>query len=93
MNATVKDEIKAENVHHTNEINARNLDQYHAMLNSFNTQATLIVGFALNSINHDNLSALAPMSQNTASTRAVATSLVAFLAVPPSRAYRSHSLA
>lgn len=59
MNATVKDEIKAENVHHTNEINARNLDQYHAMLNSFNTQATLIVGFALNSINHDNLSALA----------------------------------
>lgn len=59
MNATVKDEIKAENVHHTNEINARNLDQYHQMLNSFNTQATLIVGFALNSINHDNLSALA----------------------------------
>ena len=59
MNTTIKDEIRAENVHHSNEINARNLEQYHQMLNSFNMQATLIVGFALNSINHDNLNALA----------------------------------
>ena len=49
MDTTIKDEIRAENNHHSNEINARNLEQYHQMLNSFNTQATLIVGFALNS--------------------------------------------
>ena len=51
MNTTIKDEIRAENVHLSNEINARNLETYHSMLNSFNMQATLIVGFALNSIN------------------------------------------
>ena len=59
MNSTIKDEIRAENIHHSNEINSRQLDQYHQMLNSFNTQATLVVGFALNAINHDNLNALA----------------------------------
>lgn len=59
MDTTIKDEIRAENIHHTNEINARNLEQYHNMLNSFNTQATLIVGFAIAMINHDNLNAIA----------------------------------
>ena len=59
MNTTIKDEIRAENVHLSNEINARNLETYHSMLNSFNMQATLIVGFALNSINAEQLQSLA----------------------------------
>ena len=59
MNRTVHEEIRAENLHFANEINARQLEQYHGMLNAFNTQATLIVGFALSAVNHDNLNALA----------------------------------
>ena len=59
MNRTVREEIRAENLHFANEINSRSLEQYHQMLNAFNTQATLIVGFALSAINHDNLNALA----------------------------------
>ena len=58
MNLTVKEAIRAENVDHANQINAKALEQYHNLLNSFNTQATLIVGFALGSINHDNLHAI-----------------------------------
>ena len=59
MDGTIRDEIRAENIHRTNEINARNLEQYHQMLNAFNTQATLIVGFSVAMINHDNLNAIA----------------------------------
>ena len=53
MNRTVHEEIRAENLHFANEINARQLEQYHGMLNAFNTQATLIVGFALATLGAD----------------------------------------
>mgnify|MGYP006132887925 CR=1 FL=1 len=54
----VEAEIAAENRHRTNEIEQGNLEKYHDQLNSFNTQATLILGFALASLNADNLIAL-----------------------------------
>ena len=52
------DVIFADNLHHANEISTKLLDRYHSMLNSFNLQATLIVGFAISSINHDNMNAI-----------------------------------
>lgn len=58
MNRVVRDEIRAENRHHANMIDERSLERHHLLLNSFNMQATLVVGFALSSINADNLSAL-----------------------------------
>ena len=38
-----------------NEIENRKLEQLHQLLSTFNTQATLIVGFALASLRHGNL--------------------------------------
>lgn len=58
MFGVVEAEIAAENRHRTNEIEQGNLEKYHDQLNSFNTQATLILGFALASLNADNLMAL-----------------------------------
>jgi len=58
MQRTVQDYILADNQFHANEIGTKRLDRYHAMLNSFNLQATLIVGVALNQINHDNMNAI-----------------------------------
>ena len=58
MFGTVEAEIAAENQHKTNVIDERNLEKYHDQLSSFNTQATLVLGFAVASLNADNLFAL-----------------------------------
>ena len=58
MQHAVQDYIVADSEHHHNEITSKQLDRYHSMLNSFNLQATLIVGFALSSINHDNMNCI-----------------------------------
>jgi len=58
MFGTVEAEIAAENQHKTNVIDERNLEKYHDQLSSFNTQATLVLGFAVASLNSDNLIAL-----------------------------------
>ena len=58
MQRSVQDYILADTVHHANEIGTKSLDRYHAMINSLNLQATLIVGFAISSLNHDNLNAI-----------------------------------
>ena len=58
MFSIVEAEIAAEDKHRTNTIEQQNLEKYHEQLNSFNTQATLILGFALASLNADNLIAL-----------------------------------
>lgn len=50
--------VQRENTYATNEIENRRLEQLHAQLNSFNLQATLIVGFALSTLNADNLVAI-----------------------------------
>lgn len=51
--------VQRENAYASNEIDNRRLEQLHSHLNSFNLQATLIVGFALNMLNADNLVAIA----------------------------------
>lgn len=58
MFGIVEDEIVAENKHRHNVIEQGNLEKYHDQLNSFNTQATLVLGFAVASLNSDNLIAL-----------------------------------
>ena len=58
MFGTVEAEIAAENQHRTNVIDERNLEKYHDQLSSFNTQATLVLGFAVAGLNADNLLAL-----------------------------------
>ena len=58
MFSIVEAEIAAEDKHKINEIEQRNLEKYHEQLNSINTQATLILGFALTSLHADNLLAL-----------------------------------
>ena len=58
MFGTVEAEIAAENQHRTNVIDERNLEKYHDQLSSFNTQATLVLGFAVAGLNSDNLLAL-----------------------------------
>lgn len=50
--------VQRENTYATNEIENRRLEQLHTQLNSFNLQATLIVGFALSTLNADNLVAI-----------------------------------
>jgi hypothetical protein len=51
--------VNRENAYQSNEIEARRLEQLQTQLESFNLQATLIVGFALATINSDNLVNLA----------------------------------
>ena len=51
--------VQRENAYNTNEIENRRLEQLHSHLESFNLQATLIVGFALSTLNADNLVAIA----------------------------------
>ena len=58
MFGTVEAEIAAENQHRTNVIDERNLEKFHDQLSSFNTQATLVLGFAVAGLNSDNLLAL-----------------------------------
>ena len=51
-------EIAAQDKHASNTIEQQNLEKFHDQLNAFNTQATLILGFALASLHADNLVAL-----------------------------------
>jgi len=44
--------VQRENQFRLNEIENRKLEQLHQLLSTFNTQATLIVGFALASLRH-----------------------------------------
>ena len=58
-NSAIEREIvQRENAYTNNEIENRRLEQLHTQLNSFNLQATLIVGFALGTLNADNLVAI-----------------------------------
>merc|ERR1719230_664782 len=50
--------VKREDRFRSNEIEHRNLERLHALLGSFNTQATLVIGFSLASLAADNLVAL-----------------------------------
>lgn len=50
--------VQRENAYTSNEIDNRRLEQLHTQLQSFNLQATLIVGFALSTLNADNLVAV-----------------------------------
>ena len=50
--------VQRENAYTSNEIDNRRLEQLHTQLQSFNLQATLIVGFALSTLNADNLVAI-----------------------------------
>ena len=51
-------EIAAQDKHASNTIEQQNLEKFHDQMNAFNTQATLILGFALQSLHADNLVAL-----------------------------------
>ena len=50
--------VNTESAYTANEIENRKLEQLHSQLESFNLQATLIVGFAFTTMNADNLVAL-----------------------------------
>jgi hypothetical protein len=54
-----RDIVNRSNEFTANEIENRRLEQLHTQLENFNLQATIIIGFALGTINADNLVALA----------------------------------
>eukprot|EP00966_Prymnesium_polylepis_P315912 7298963-Prymnesium_polylepis.1 len=51
--------VNHENLYVSNEIENRRLEQLLSQLENFNLQATLVIGFALSTMNADNLVAIA----------------------------------